>query len=246
MKAAAGKALEIDPTLAEAQAILATVEARFGWNWSGAEQRFRRAIALSPRSPAAHVGLALSVLLPCAASTQHWPNAASPSTSTPVRTDRLLHPWVHIFQGKADLAMAELRKLQEDQPASPAFGGGIAIAAVHAGHVAEVISLSEKMEPDPARRLGQSPAQLGFLAYAYGRAGRTSDAAGIERHFKDLSRTGYVPRAPSASSTSAWTACPRLAPPPSSRFTSTALTFSIWQSTRCSRRCVPIRNSQPY
>ncbi|QOY91272.1 tetratricopeptide repeat protein [Paludibaculum fermentans] len=194
VKAAAGKALEIDPTLAEAQAILATVEARFDWNWSGAEQRFRRAIALSPRSPAAHVGLALSVLLPlrrfdaalaeCRIALDLDPLSAQTAFCT---------PWVHIFQGKADLAMAELRKLQEDQPASPAFGGGIAIAAVHAGHVAEVISLSEKMEPDPARRLGQSPAQLGFLAYAYGRAGRTSDAAGIERHFKDLSRTGYVP-----------------------------------------------------
>lgn len=47
-KAAALRALEIDDSLAEAHASLASVKAFYEWDWSGGEQEFNRAIALSP------------------------------------------------------------------------------------------------------------------------------------------------------------------------------------------------------
>ncbi|MGJ5816331.1 hypothetical protein [Paludibaculum fermentans] len=148
----------------------------------------------SPSEPAAHVGLALSVLLPLRRFDEALAECRIALDPDPLSAHTAFcTPWVHIFRGQADLAVAELRKLQEAQPASPAFGGGIAIAAIHAGHAAEVVSMMEKLMPDPSRLLSQSPAQLGFLAYAYGRAGRSDGAAGIERHFKDVGRTGYVP-----------------------------------------------------
>ncbi len=50
VRSAAQRALQIDDTLAEAHATLASVEASFDWNWAAAEQRYRRAIALDPRS----------------------------------------------------------------------------------------------------------------------------------------------------------------------------------------------------
>ncbi|MCA1632505.1 MAG: tetratricopeptide repeat protein [Acidobacteria bacterium] len=46
-KAAALKALEIDPTLAEAQTTLAHVRAFYDWDWAGAEAEFKRAIELN-------------------------------------------------------------------------------------------------------------------------------------------------------------------------------------------------------
>lgn len=53
-RAAAQKALALDPTLAEAHTSLGCVRARFDWDWRGAEQSYRRAIALHPGYATAH------------------------------------------------------------------------------------------------------------------------------------------------------------------------------------------------
>ncbi len=47
-KAAAMRALELDPTMAEAQTSLATVKFNYDWDWSGAAEGFERAIGLNP------------------------------------------------------------------------------------------------------------------------------------------------------------------------------------------------------
>lgn len=47
-KAAALRALELDPTLVEAQTALATVKFNYDWDWSGASEGFERAIGLNP------------------------------------------------------------------------------------------------------------------------------------------------------------------------------------------------------
>jgi TolB-like protein/DNA-binding winged helix-turn-helix (wHTH) protein/Flp pilus assembly protein TadD len=46
--AAAQRALEIDPTLAEAETSLATVKFNYDWDWRGAASEFERAIQLNP------------------------------------------------------------------------------------------------------------------------------------------------------------------------------------------------------
>lgn len=53
-RAAALRALEIDPNLAEAQASLAMVRGIYDWDWKGAERGFRRAIELNPSYATAH------------------------------------------------------------------------------------------------------------------------------------------------------------------------------------------------
>lgn len=53
-RAAALRALQIDPSLAEAQASLAMVRGVYDWDWPGAEQGFRRAIDLNPSYATAH------------------------------------------------------------------------------------------------------------------------------------------------------------------------------------------------
>ena len=52
--AAAKKALELDDTLAEAHASLATVHWWFDWDWPAAEAEFKRAIQLNPNDARAH------------------------------------------------------------------------------------------------------------------------------------------------------------------------------------------------
>ncbi|MDQ3819010.1 MAG: CadC family transcriptional regulator, partial [Acidobacteriota bacterium] len=53
-KEAATKAIELDETLAEAHASLASISYRFDWNWALAEQHFKRAIELKPDYATAH------------------------------------------------------------------------------------------------------------------------------------------------------------------------------------------------
>ena len=53
-KAAALKALELDPSIAEAHTSLAIVKFSSDWDWSGAEREFKEAIALNPNYATAH------------------------------------------------------------------------------------------------------------------------------------------------------------------------------------------------
>jgi len=61
---AAGRAVAIDDSLAEAHTSLGMVRALLDWNWSEAEREFRRAIELNPRYFLAHTWLAFMVLAP--------------------------------------------------------------------------------------------------------------------------------------------------------------------------------------
>jgi len=54
-EAAARKALELDPSSAEAHASLALARHHFDWDWSGADAAYRRALELSPSFALAHV-----------------------------------------------------------------------------------------------------------------------------------------------------------------------------------------------
>jgi eukaryotic-like serine/threonine-protein kinase len=51
---AAEKALQLDPTLAEAHVALGLAREIYDWNWKAAEQCFKRAIELNPNSWSAH------------------------------------------------------------------------------------------------------------------------------------------------------------------------------------------------
>jgi len=53
-RVAAQKALEIDPNLSEAHTSLAWIKYRFDWDWRGAEDEFKQAIALNPNNAQAH------------------------------------------------------------------------------------------------------------------------------------------------------------------------------------------------
>ena len=53
-RAAAMKAVELDPSLAEGHAALALVHFYYDWNWNGAESECRRAIELNPNYATAH------------------------------------------------------------------------------------------------------------------------------------------------------------------------------------------------
>src|SRR5712691_6006275 len=54
-RAAAERALQLDPLLAEPHAVLANVSFSYDWNFEAAEQEFQRALALGPNNPTPHL-----------------------------------------------------------------------------------------------------------------------------------------------------------------------------------------------
>ena len=58
-KAAALKALETDPRLAEAHAAAGYIKFFFDWDWEGSKKDYQRALQLNPNSPPAHWGYAI-------------------------------------------------------------------------------------------------------------------------------------------------------------------------------------------
>ncbi len=63
-KAAANKAIELDPTIAEAYAALGKVKSHYDFDFPGAQREFLKAIELNPNSASAHFFYANSYLLP--------------------------------------------------------------------------------------------------------------------------------------------------------------------------------------
>jgi serine/threonine-protein kinase len=61
--AAARKAIELDPTLAEPYVTLAFVQSWYEWDWAGAERSARRAVDLNPNLAFAHAALSLPLHL---------------------------------------------------------------------------------------------------------------------------------------------------------------------------------------
>jgi tetratricopeptide (TPR) repeat protein len=63
-KTMALRAIEIDEAIAEAHTALGGAKAVYDWDWSGAEEGFKRAIELSPGYATAHHAYAMVCLLP--------------------------------------------------------------------------------------------------------------------------------------------------------------------------------------
>jgi TolB-like protein/Tfp pilus assembly protein PilF len=163
MQAAAQKAIELDPLLAEAHAALGMTYARTG-KWQQAEQRFRRAIELDASNSTTRTDFAMSLLLPL---------------------------------GRVDEAVREMRAAERADPLSSTVHIRFGYALLAAGRYNEAARECEQASADHEQKnecLGRTLTQQGkigdaipllsnsrtknwgYLAYAYGKAGRRAEA----------------------------------------------------------------------
>jgi TolB-like protein/Flp pilus assembly protein TadD len=162
MQAAAEKAIELDPLLAEAHAAMAMTYARLG-QWQQAAQRFRRAIELDASSSTTRTDFATSLLLPLGRVDE-----AVREMRAAVRADPLSSA-VHIYfgyvllaAGRYDEAIQDCQHVSSDDPHKNECLGR---ARAHEGKFSDAIPL-----------LAHSTNDWGFLAFAYGKAGRRAEA----------------------------------------------------------------------
>ena len=187
-QAAANRALEIDPDLAEAHCALGFTVQVYDWDAIASEKLFRRAIALKPTYVTARTWLAASLVA------QRRSREAVECDEEAIRIEPLsLFAHVHLAWMLAlDNRLEEAdRRIQHALAIDPNFlmtqwlGGQLCIAQ---GRFDEGIAFL-KSASDLS---GRTPFMLGTLASALAIVGRTEESRAILQELETRSRTEYV------------------------------------------------------
>ncbi|MCH8871997.1 protein kinase [candidate division KSB1 bacterium] len=187
-KAAALKALEIDPDMAEAHNALGAVESSYEWNWAKAEKTFQHSIALNPNYATAHHWYAgqLRILGKFDDSLReiHKAQELDP-LHLQISTDvgRL-----HYYAREYDLAVKEYRKVLElDSNFYPAhLWLGLALLEKRDfGLAIESLQTALTLSGDFA-------AVAAALGYAFGISGKRTKAKKIMQELKSRAKNEYI------------------------------------------------------
>jgi serine/threonine protein kinase/Flp pilus assembly protein TadD len=188
-KVAALKALELDPTLAEAHVSLGHIKLWLDWDWPAAELEFKRGIALNPGSALAHnqYAMYLAAMGRLSDAIAEVKRAQDLDPLSPIVNTDL--GWYLLYSGRGGEAVGQFRKTLELDAnyvsARWGLGASYAQQQLYDEAIAELqkaVSLSEG-----------SPVPMGHLGFAYGLKG---DAAAAQRTLTELTRLAnrqYVP-----------------------------------------------------
>ena len=186
-EAAATKALELDPTLADAHTALAYVKT-YNWNWTAAEQGYKRALELNPNYANAHNFYANYLM-----SYGRIDEAIAASNRA-----RELDPFSLAISSQRGFLLENARRYDE---AIEQLRGVIAMDPNHyhahwvlghtyaaKGQYEEAIVAAQKAV-DLSQR---APGALGMLGLAYGLGGHEAEARKVLNELLKLSETRYV------------------------------------------------------
>lgn len=184
--AAARKAIELDPELAEAHAILAEMYQK-QWKWLESEGEYKRALELSPNDASAHRGYAYR--LACQGRTEQalaW-----------VERGRELDPlgstdtvgYLLLMGRRYDDAIREYRSVLAVHPDYTNVRWGLGFALIVKNQTDEAIAELEKT----VEMMNRSPGSLAMLATAYARAGNRAEALRLIEELKERRQKGYIP-----------------------------------------------------
>ena len=180
-KAAATRALELDPTLAEAHAALAIVQSALEWRWAEAEASFRRAFELKPNLAEPHIWYAGQLVAhrrldEAVAEMQH---ALENDPFEPIIAYQL--GVLYHFAGDDERAFTQLRETLEAFPISAGAASRSAatntyqtLGMMHCEHgrFEQGIGMLEKA----LELSGNAADRLGSLAYGHALAGHLDEA----------------------------------------------------------------------
>ena len=187
-KAAAQRALEIDPTLAGAENALGFVAAFYEWDWQGAEEHFGRALTLDPFYAPAYYWKA--VYLACRGrfeeALEHIERALEldPLGVPP----NFLRGFVLMAAGRLHEANQTLREFAHKEPNSFVSHRMLGLSFLLLSQPEDAIR-----ELEIATTLSnRHPWPVGDLAQAYAATGRTEEAEALFQELLDRARREYV------------------------------------------------------
>ena len=174
-QAAASRALELDPGLAEALTALGYTKLHYHWDWPAAEQQFHRALELKPHYGHAHHWLS-HLHLACGRIDESLTCSQAALECDPLDVVINVHmAWHYWLSRQYGLMLEQCDRTAELDPNEhwvPWFTG---LARVELGEVSAAIDAHR----DAVKRSNGSPVALGGLGYSYGVAGERVLARGI-------------------------------------------------------------------
>lgn len=187
-EAAVKKALEIDDSLAEAHASLGYIKFTYDWDWSGAEQEFKRAINLNPQYDTAHHWYS-HLLAAMGRSDEAMDEARRALELSPSDTVMNEHMgWTYLMARDYDQAVQNARKALELDPNFMLAHRVLAQAYMYKGMYneagAEFLKGVELSHGDPVAQA--------YLARFYAVSGRRDEALKIVAGLEKLSTKQYV------------------------------------------------------
>jgi tetratricopeptide (TPR) repeat protein len=189
-RAAAERALELDETLAEAHTPLAVVGMLYDWNWSEAEQAFRRAIELKPGYFPARLwySLFLTVMGRHDESLDMIRRAAELEPLSLIVHQSLARS-LH-YAGRYQEALEQCRRLLDMDSGFVTAYETIVRPLCALGRYQE----AEALAVEGVARSGRWSLLLGALGCVYGQAGKRAEAEAIVAELEEQARHRYVPR----------------------------------------------------
>jgi TolB-like protein/DNA-binding winged helix-turn-helix (wHTH) protein/Flp pilus assembly protein TadD len=184
----ANKALQIDPSLAEARSSLAYARLYYDWDWKGAEKEFQKAIAANPNYATAHHWY--SVLLTArsrngeALSEIRRAHELDP-LSVPISTDMGFELY---YARHYDEAITQLRSVLQTSPKFPLAHLWLGRAYEQKGMYPEAIIEFEQA----GTALKDWPVIIAAAGHAYARWGHKAEATAAMRRMNELTKEKYV------------------------------------------------------
>jgi serine/threonine protein kinase/Tfp pilus assembly protein PilF len=194
VRAAAERALALDPELAEAHASLARALAWYYWDTEAAERHFRRAIELDPSDAAAHQGYAeflrnLGRFDEALAEVQRAQELDPLTAYSHIERGIILY-----FAGRYDEALDQYQRLLLANPALTYTH--LFMAMVHLQKREYVAVLAGLQQMDPDRR---QPDAVAIRGVTYAITGRRAEARQMLARLDELAAERPVPAFPRAS-----------------------------------------------
>jgi len=188
-KAAASRAVALDPTLPEAHLSMGWISMWYDRQWADAEKHFRQAIELNPRLPWAIAWYA-AYLAAVGRLEESLPLIERAHSLDPLNYTRATYVGMHyLWLRQPDAAATHFRKTLELQPNFYMAHWGLARVYVDQGRYAQALA---ELQYDGGDFTGLH--RPGLLGYAHGKAGKFAEARKILSELKArASRGEYVP-----------------------------------------------------
>ncbi|PYS97822.1 MAG: hypothetical protein DMF63_18560 [Acidobacteria bacterium] len=185
-KAAAARALELDPDLPEAHTVSAMIAATYEWDWARAEAEFKRALELDPNLAVTHYRYAWTFLSPMGRHEKAISEMKIAMEKEPLYLIQGANfAAVLMYARRFDDAVVQAKKTYD---LDPNFIGGrnwLCHTNNARGNYADALTIAEKA-------LDSAMPILPGAGYAYAKTGQREKALAVIERWKVREKTSYV------------------------------------------------------
>ena len=187
-RAAANKAIELDPELAEAHTSLGLINTFYDWDWELSESSLRRAVELNPNAshPIQVLGIRMCLEGRFEEAKEFYRIAYELDPLSPSIAEHL--GWPYYYGRDHERAIVEFRKAMAMEPGFKNIYFRLGLAYIQAGMYGEAI---EQMQA--CQNISNDRDSVGWIGYIHGLKGEHDAAQELLRELEDISRERYIP-----------------------------------------------------